>query len=478
MTLSNSTLSADFKPFPAIYELGEDFYSAVKPASFPSAQARFLNQKWADKIGLHLNAEDWEKHFHRFEPLPKNIQTPLALKYHGHQFHHYNPEIGDGRGFLFAQFLGHGKLIDLGTKGSGQTPYSRNGDGRLTLKGAFREALATELLEALGVNTSKTFCFFETGESLTRNDEPSPTRAAVLTRLSHSHIRFGTFQRLAYFKETANIKKLVQYCIQHFYPELLNQEDSAQRCSQFLSLVAKKSAETTAQWMMAGFVHGVLNSDNMNITGESFDYGPYRFLPNYDPGFTAAYFDHAGLYAFGRQPHSVYWNLQRLGEALQIAYPGLLVEESIKIYQEHFSEQVIHLFLKRLNLKNKTVANPELTKKQNEQLLSQYYYFLSTNPLLYEQSFFDFFSGPQSQKLQNSPQASFYQGEDFLNLCQAFEAFEVSNTQLAQAPYYQKERPCSLIIDELEGIWKKIADQNDWTSFNQKITEIRQIPAP
>src|SRR5271170_7670008 len=138
----------------------------------------------------------------RFEPLPGNLEKPLALRYHGHQFDVYNPALGDGRGFLFAQLQDDaGRLLDLGTKGSGQTPWSRGGDGRLTLKGGVREVLATEMLEALGVYTSKSFSLFETGEKLTRGDEPSPTRSSVLVRLGHSHIRIGTFQRLAALKD-------------------------------------------------------------------------------------------------------------------------------------------------------------------------------------------------------------------------------------------------------------------------------------
>ncbi len=155
--------------------------------------------------------------FGRFEPLPGNLPQPLALRYHGHQFRVYNPEIGDGRGFTFAQLRdGADRLLDLGTKGSGLTPYSRTADGRLTLKGAVREILATEMLEALGVNTSKTFSVIETGEELHRGDEPSPTRSAVLVRLSHSHIRIGTFQRLRALEEDDHIRQLVDYCLEQF----------------------------------------------------------------------------------------------------------------------------------------------------------------------------------------------------------------------------------------------------------------------
>src|SRR6202044_3512540 len=137
----------------------------------------------------------------RFEALPDNQPQPLAMRYHGHQFQTYNPDLGDGRGFLFAQLreAGTGRLLDLATKGSGRTPWSRTADGRLTLKGGVREVLAARMLEALGVYTSKAFALFETGEALMRGDEPSPTRSSVLTRLGHSHIRIGTFQRFAAF---------------------------------------------------------------------------------------------------------------------------------------------------------------------------------------------------------------------------------------------------------------------------------------
>src|SRR5262249_23359045 len=146
---------------------------------------RYRNDRWARRVGLsHLTDAEWIAHFGRFQPLPDNIPQPLALRYHGHQFRTYNPDLGDGRGFLFAQFRDDaGRILDLGTKGSGKTPYSRTADGRLTLKGGVREVMATTMLEAFGVNTSKTFSLIETGEQLNRNDEPSPTRSSVLVRL-------------------------------------------------------------------------------------------------------------------------------------------------------------------------------------------------------------------------------------------------------------------------------------------------------
>ncbi|PJN94118.1 YdiU family protein, partial [Amaricoccus sp. HAR-UPW-R2A-40] len=247
----------------------------------------------------------------RFEPLPGGYDPPLALRYHGHQFRSYNPDLGDGRGFLLIQLrdLVDDRLLDLGTKGSGRTPWSRTADGRLTLKGGVREILATEMLEALGVYTSKTFALIETGEALTRGDEPSPTRSSVLTRLSHSHVRIGTFQRLAALGQLDEMRALVDHCRTVYWPE-------ADGVAGFYDAVVGAVARLGAEWFAAGFVHGVLNTDNVNVTGESFDYGPWRFLDTFDPAFTAAYFDQTGLYSFARQPEALHWNLARLGECL------------------------------------------------------------------------------------------------------------------------------------------------------------------
>src|SRR5215218_8044759 len=211
----------EYRPDPKILDLGPDFFDSVASARFPDAIPRFLNKRWPEAVGLgELDEAAWAAHFCAFKPLAENLGEPLALRYHGHQFRVYNPDIGDGRGFLFAQLRdGHGRLLDLGTKGSGQTPYSRFGDGRLTLKGGVREVLATEMLEALGVETSKSFSLIETGEALERGDEPSPTRSSVLVRLSHSHIRIGTFQRLLFLNDRDNIRKLLNYTVETHIPE-------------------------------------------------------------------------------------------------------------------------------------------------------------------------------------------------------------------------------------------------------------------
>jgi len=323
-------MSSTYRPEFAILDLDSRFYREVAPADFPQHTLRWRNQRWAERVGLGALRDDaWIAHFGRFDPLKGSLETPLALAYHGHQFQVYNPQIGDGRGFLFAQLRDDdGRLLDLGTKGSGQTPFSRSGDGRLTLKGGVREIMAASMLEAFGVYSSKAFSLIETGEQLHRNDEPSPTRSSVLVRLSHSHVRFGTFQRLAHGGDADGVGKLVEYCIRHFYPQAAG-ADMAASAVGLLHEVVRATAELAASWMAAGFVHGVLNTDNMVVTGESFDYGPWRFLPYSDPSFTAAYFDERGLYAFGRQPSAALWNLSQLAECLTLLTDAAPLEQEL-----------------------------------------------------------------------------------------------------------------------------------------------------
>ena len=238
------------KHHPPFAELGSAFADAVEPAQFPEKKLRFRNQRAAKTVKLDdLSDDSWMKYFADFVPLPENLSEPLAIRYHGHQFGQYNPELGDGRGFLFAQLRDdQGRLLDLGTKGSGQTPYSRFGDGRLTLKGGVREVLATEMLEASGVYTSKSFSLIETGEQLHRNDEPSPARSSVLVRLSHSHIRFGAFQRLAFFEDRENLIRLLEH-VRTYYHSDIAPDDPDRLAPKLLERIATVTAGMVSSWM-------------------------------------------------------------------------------------------------------------------------------------------------------------------------------------------------------------------------------------
>jgi uncharacterized protein YdiU (UPF0061 family) len=448
---------------------GAPFYDPVEAAAFPQHVLRYRNQRWAEKVGLgRLTDEAWIGHFGRFHPLSDNLQRPLAIRYHGHQFRTYNPDIGDGRGFLFAQLRdGQGRLLDLGTKGSGQTPYSRFGDGRLTLKGGVREILATEMLEALGVYTSKSFSLIETGEALERGDEPSPTRSSVLVRLSHSHVRFGVFQRLAFESNDQAISELVDYCIRYFYPGLEQEKDEA-RVIAFYRAVIARTARLVAQWMAAGFVHGVLNTDNMNVTGESFDYGPWRFAPVADPSFTAAYFDQTGLYAFGRQAEACAWNLAQLGGALSKIADLDALTEALRGFGDAYEAAMADAYFMRLGLKR--------TGAGDYAVATELLRWMTASGAPYEQVIFDWFCGGASEsRAANSPASSFYRADDFSVVKKTLCSAEPETPERLDHAYFKGAAPQTMLIDEVEAIWARIAEDDDWSPFEQKLAAIVEM---
>lgn len=453
--------ASHYHPLNTWADLGLGFSDPVSPATFPKAILRYRNQEAADTVGLkELADEEWIKHFARFEPLPGSLPTPQAIRYHGHQFTHYNPELGDGRGFLFAQLkeVQSKRILDLGTKGSGQTPYSRRGDGRLTLKGAVREALATSYLQHLGVNTSKTLSVIETGEALARNDEPSPTRSAVMVRLSHSHVRFGAFQRLAHCKEKQSMQQLVNYSLKHLYPETKEQD--------FFMAICRQVAKTTAQWMIHGFVHGVLNTDNMNITGESFDYGPYRFLPHYDPKFTAAYFDHNGLYAYGQQPTMVLWNLERLAEALKLCIEDQdYYERGFKVYRSEFEQQTLSLFCEKIGVQ---FDGTKIVDIKN--LFYLCLQFLQESKAPYTEFFHHLYCWHQDL---NKPLNDFNPALYTTDLIEEIEKLLGRLPRNPNAPVKASDQVETLLIDEIESLWRHIEVDDNWEPFKRKIERLK-----
>ncbi|HEX4199526.1 MAG TPA: YdiU family protein [Caulobacteraceae bacterium] len=463
-------VSPTYRPDPRLAALGADFADPVRPADFPETVLRFRNDRAAATIGLEaLSDAEWIAAFARFEPLPDNQPEPLALRYHGHQFRSYNPDLGDGRGFLYAQLreAGSDRLLDLATKGSGRTPWSRGGDGRLTLKGGVREVLAAEMLEALGVPTSRAFSLIETGEALERGDEPSPTRSAVLTRLGHSHVRFGSFQRHAYLDRPDNVGRLVDHAVETYYPGLSNQ-DGAGRAAGLLAKAVGATATLVASWMTAGFVHGVLNTDNLNITGESFDYGPYRFLPHNDPNFVAAYFDQSGLYSFGRQPEAVFWNLQQLAGALSLVCDKQPLVEALNGFAPAYRGALTAAMLRRLGLRPRGPdADIDLVNAAFRALAS------GGAPLRWEPFFFDWFCGAASQsRALAGPRAALYADPAFAAFRDLLADAEPDRPERLSHPYFAAPEPQELIYEEIESIWAAIAETDDWSGFNAKLISI------
>jgi uncharacterized protein YdiU (UPF0061 family) len=456
--------SSAYRPEPRFFDLGEDYGDAVRPADFPETVLRVRNDRAAATVGLEtLTDAEWVAHFGRFEPLPGQ-PGPVAMRYHGHQFRTYNPDIGDGRGFLAAQMRDdRGRLLDLGTKGSGQTPWSRGGDGRLTLKGGVREVLAAAMLESLGVPTSRALSLIETGEALQRGDEPSPTRSAVLVRLSHSHVRFGTFQRAAYLGRADMVEGLVEHARSLYHPQV-----AAGDAPGFLRAVVEASARLTARWIAAGFVHGVLNTDNLNVTGESFDYGPWRFLPHYEPGFTAAYFDQTGLYAFARQPEAVFWALTQLGGALKTVADAEPLTEALNGFGPAYIRELRAAFLARLGVQTLGEAADQRLLDTTLALLRE-----GGEALRWEPLFFDWFGGfASSARALQGARGKLYQGEAFDAFRFALFEHAPDRPERLEAPMFAAGEPEEMLIDEVEAIWAAIDTGDDWAPLQDKLARL------
>ena len=342
---ANPLLALPFEP--SIEGLGDGYWDGVEAAAFPQSRLRFRNDALLRQLGLDPDAvsdRDFEAAYGRFEAR----QPLLALRYHGTQFGTYNPFLGDGRGFLYGQVRDiRGDLQDLGSKGSGTTPWSRGGDGRLTLKGGVREIIAGEALHRLGVSTSRTLSLVETGEELWRSDEPSPTRSSVMVRLARTHLRFGSCERLLHRREPQQLERLWRHGQATYYPQL-DRLDAEDRGLAMYGELVERVARLAAEWMVAGFTHGVLNTDNMSLAGESFDYGPYAFLDSWDPGFTAAYFDQTSLYAYGQQPRICHQNLRLLQEPLAMLWPRQELEQRLARFGAAYTAHYRSRLMRRL----------------------------------------------------------------------------------------------------------------------------------
>ncbi|MGD0890805.1 MAG: protein adenylyltransferase SelO [Terracidiphilus sp.] len=292
--------------------LPERLYARVNPTPVKAPQLVKLNVVLARHLGLDPEALASE---YGVEVLAGNRiaegSEPLAQAYAGHQFGSFVPQLGDGRANLLGEVVGRdGRRYDIQLKGSGRTPFSRGGDGRAAIGPVLREYIVSEAMAALGVPTTRALAAVTTGERVLRD---SVLPGAVLTRVASSHLRVGTFQYFAARRDLEATRILADYAIARHYPE------AAQTERPYLALlesVITRHARLVAQWMLIGFVHGVMNTDNTSISGETIDYGPCAFMEAYDPATVFSSIDHGGRYAYGNQPHAVVWNLARLAEAL------------------------------------------------------------------------------------------------------------------------------------------------------------------
>ena len=324
-------------------ELPEEFYTFQDWQGFDNPKIVIENHAMKKILGMEdIDHQELLKIFNGVKKI--DSLKPLSMVYSGHQFGQYVEQLGDGRGLLFAQINSNEGLLDIHLKGAGKTPYSRFGDGRAVLRSTIREYLCGEAIHALSIPTSRALMIIGSDEMVVREKSES---AAMLVRTAKTHIRFGNFEYFHYNNKPEHVKALADFCI-NSYPQYFSRTKDAYE--DFFRVIVKNTANMVAHWQAYGFNHGVMNTDNMSILGETFDYGPYGFMEDYNPSHICNHSDHQGRYAFKNQPYIGLWNCSALGHALS----SLISEESqteiIQTYEENYQNTLAELYRKKLGL--------------------------------------------------------------------------------------------------------------------------------
>lgn len=330
----------------SFFELGPDFFQAKVPDPVAAPHTVACNPDAAALIGLdpaEFERPEFAEYFSGNRPLPG--AQPLAMDYSGHQFGVYNPRLGDGRGLLLGEIENDaGHAWDVYLKGCGPTRFARGFDGRATLRASIREYLGGEAVHGLGIPTTRSLAIIGIGELVYRE---TPQPGALLVRLSDSHVRFGSLENFHYTNRPEAVTRLADFVIRRHYPDIANE---AHKYQLLFRNVVHKTARLIAHWQSVGFIHGVMNTDNMTLTGTTFDYGPFGFMDRFNPGFTPNQTDGHGRYAFGRQSEIGHWNLAKLGETLtHLIAPEILTEE-LEQYQTRFNRMFLELMSQKLCL--------------------------------------------------------------------------------------------------------------------------------
>ncbi|MBO25414.1 MAG: hypothetical protein CMI33_02315 [Opitutales bacterium] len=393
MTVFGFQLERTYSKLPGV------FFSKLSPTPVSSPKILLFNQKLADEIGLDLSVLSEEERTQLLSGnlVPKGIE-PFAQAYAGHQFGNFTM-LGDGRALMLGEHLTpSGQRLDLQFKGSGRTPYSRGGDGRAALGPMLREYLISEAMHALGIPTTRSLAVVATGESVYRESE---LPGAILTRTAGSHIRVGTFEFASLHEDKAMTQALLNYLIDRHFPEIREEENKA---LSVLRAAIDQQIDLITHWMRVGFIHGVMNTDNMALSGETIDYGPCAFMDVFSPDTVFSSIDHRGRYAFANQPYVAQWNLARLAESLlplihderQDAIAG--AEESLNAFEPAYKDKWLAMMGTKLGLAE--------ADKQDERLVTDLLDWMHSNGADYTNTFRDL-------GRQVLPENQLYQSETF-----------------------------------------------------------------
>ncbi|MGB5611657.1 MAG: YdiU family protein [Sedimenticolaceae bacterium] len=348
--------------------LPQGFYARLQPERSPDPHLLAWNEELAEELGLQEFADDPARLAQLFcgnDLLPGS--EPIALAYAGHQFGNFVPQLGDGRALLLGELLSSaGRRLDVQLKGSGQTPFSRRGDGRAALGPVIREYLVSEAMHRMGVPTTRALAAVSTGGFVLRDGR---LPGGVLTRVASSHIRVGTFEFFAARRDKEALQTLADYAIARHYPEVL---DEPQPLVAFFAKVLEAQASLVAHWMGLGFIHGVMNTDNTSISGETIDYGPCAFMDEFDYHKVFSSIDQFGRYAYGNQGQMAHWNLARLAETLMLLDDSRsLFEEQLARFQPLFEAQFIQRMARKLGLQDLQEGDDQLITRWLQQMQEQ-----------------------------------------------------------------------------------------------------------
>tara|TARA_B100001250_G_scaffold377523_1_gene366666 strand:- start:1893 stop:3317 length:1425 start_codon:yes stop_codon:yes gene_type:complete len=337
----------------AYAELPQEFYNLQNWQGFENPSVVIENAQLKQELGIKdIKKQELLEIFNG--SLTIETLKPLSMVYAGHQFGQYVEQLGDGRGLLLGQISSQKELIDIHLKGAGKTPYSRFGDGRAVLRSVIREYLCGEAMHALSIPSSRALMIIGSDEIVTREKSES---AAMLVRTAKTHIRFGNFEYFHYNNKPEHVKVLADFCINQ-YPAYFSKTNNTYE--DFFRAVVKQTACLIAKWQACGFSHGVMNTDNMSILGETFDYGPYGFMEDYLPSYICNHSDHQGRYSFKNQPYIGLWNCSALGHALSTLISEESQEEILKTYESIFQDTLAEMYRSKLGLKKSNKDDAQL----------------------------------------------------------------------------------------------------------------------
>jgi len=367
--------------------LPPEFYSEVKPANAQSPELIIINDDLSENLGFDFSSlsSDHIAQIFSGNSLPED-SCSIAQAYAGHQFGHFTI-LGDGRAILMGEHISNGERFDIQLKGSGPTPYSRNGDGLAALGPMLREYIIGEAMHYLNIPSTRSLAVVKTGTKVQREKEYS---GAILTRISKSHIRVGTFQYATFINDRNLLEKLFDYTIERHFPNIENSENKA---LDFLDQMVDQQANLVSNWLRVGFIHGVMNTDNMALSGETIDYGPCAFMDNYDPSTVFSSIDHQGRYAYANQPIIAQWNLARLAESILPLIDDNLdkslkeAEEVINQFSDTYKSKWLDVMRSKIGLSTEDAKDQDLIRELMSIMNEEESDFTNTFKNLYDPSF-------------------------------------------------------------------------------------------